>query len=113
MKTTQQKILESVFGPDARFKPGQNEAIEALVNRKRALVIQKTGWGKSIVYFIATKIFRQQGYGLSIVISPLLALMNDQIESANKFGLVAETVNSNNPDEWHEIYSRININANN
>ena len=93
---------------DADFHAGQWEAIEALVvERRRVLVVQRTGWGKSAVYFIATKLLRDQGAGPTLLLSPLLALMRNQIEAARRMGVRAETINSSNPTEWAEIVARI------
>lgn len=69
--------------------------------------MQKTGWGKSLLYFLSTKILRKEGKGFTLVISPLLALMNNQIESANNFGLNTRTINTNNKDEWEEIIQEL------
>ena len=69
----------------------------------RLLVVQKTGWGKSFVYFIATKMLRESGMGPTLLVSPLLALMRNQIAAAERMGVNAETINSNNPTRWHEI----------
>ena len=81
--------------PDAEFRDGQREAIAALVNdRGRVLVVQRTGWGKSAVYFLTTHLLRQQGLGPTLLISPLLALMRNQIEAAKRLGLRCETINS-------------------
>src|ERR671913_460903 len=81
--------------PTADFRDGQREAIEALVNdRARVLVVQRTGWGKSAVYFLTTHLLRQQGFGPTLLISPLLALMRNQIEAATRLGLRCQTVNS-------------------
>lgn len=92
----------------ASFRDGQWEAIDSVVNqRKKVLVIQRTGWGKSAVYFIASKIFRTRGQGISIIISPLLALMRNQVESAERLGIRAVTLNSSNVDEWDNIKARI------
>lgn len=77
------QLLKQIFGENARFKQGQLEAIKRAGNGGRALVVEQTGWGKSIVYFIATKIRRENGYGITLLISPLLALMRNQIDSAN------------------------------
>jgi len=66
------KILMDMYGPGAEFRPGQYEAIEATMTKHRTLVVQRTGWGKSLVYFICTKLLRQQGRGVTIVVSPLL-----------------------------------------
>ncbi len=90
--------------PDARLRDGQAEAIEALVSdRRRALVVQRTGWGKSAVYFIAAKLMRRAGRGPSLIISPLLALMRDQVAAAARAGVVARTLNSSNMTEWDEV----------
>ncbi len=79
------------------FREGQWEAIDALVNRReRLLVVQRTGWGKSAVYFIATRLLRDRGRGTTLVVSPLLALMRNQIEAANRLELRALTINSTN-----------------
>lgn len=102
------EILEQAYGPDAQFRPGQLEAIESVVSGRNSLLVEKTGWGKSLVYFIATKILREKGSGPTLIISPLLALMDNQIESAQKTGVKAITVNSDNRDRWEEIYSSLN-----
>jgi ATP-dependent DNA helicase RecQ len=94
--------------PDATFRDGQLEAIRAVVqDRGRALVVQRTGWGKSAVYFIATRILRSQGSGPTVIVSPLLALMRNQIEAAERLSIVAETVNSTNRDDWDELFGAI------
>ncbi len=94
--------------PDAGFRPGQLEAIDALVEgRKRVLVVQRTGWGKSAVYFIATCLLRARGTGPTLLVSPLLALMRNQIEAATRVGLRAETVNSENRDRWEDVKAAI------
>ena len=81
--------------PDASFRGDQREAIEALVDkRERVLVVQRTGWGKSAVYFLTTHLLRQQGLGPTLLISPLLALMRNQIQAAERLGLRCETINS-------------------
>ncbi|RME71352.1 MAG: RecQ family ATP-dependent DNA helicase [Planctomycetota bacterium] len=85
----------------ATFREGQFEAIEALVREGgRHLVVQRTGWGKTIVYFLATRLFRDAGHGVTIVVSPLLSLMRNQIEAATRIGLRAGTINSSNRAEW-------------
>ena len=90
------------------FRQGQWEAIDALVNRReRLLVVQRTGWGKSSVYFVATRIFRDQGRGPTLIISPLLALMRNQIEAASRLGVCALTINSTNQERWPELERRI------
>lgn len=104
----QQLLQTALANPAAEFRDGQWEAIDALVNhRQKLLVVQRTGWGKSSVYFISTKIFRDRGMGPTIIISPLLALMRNQIESAQRLGIVAETMNSTNQDDWQVVTQRI------
>src|ERR1700704_5614520 len=99
-----QELLVQAFGPEASFHPGQLEAIVALVEqRARVLVVQRTGWGKSVVYFLATALLREQGLGPTILISPLLALMRDQKRLAHKLGVRAETLNSENERHWAAI----------
>lgn len=88
------KYLKQMFGDDAAFRPDQYEAIEKILNEKRLLVVQKTGWGKSVVYFIATKMLRNMGMGPTILISPLLSLMRNQIDNAGRLGIKALTINS-------------------
>lgn len=100
-------ILKNAYGANASFRPGQLEAIVDAVAGRNSLVVQKTGWGKSLVYFIATKILREGGSGPSIIISPLLALMENQIESARVIGVEAVTINSDNAPEWDEILGKL------
>jgi ATP-dependent DNA helicase RecQ len=92
--------------PDATFREGQDEAIRFVVEgRGRLLVIQKTGWGKSFVYFIATKLLRESGTGPALLVSPLLALMRNQIDAAERMGVRAATINSDNKEDWDSIES--------
>ncbi len=102
-------LLRKALGTaDADFRPGQWEAIDALVNqRKRLLVVQRTGWGKSSVYFIATRILRDRGSGPTLIVSPLLALMRNQIEAADRLRIKALTVNSTNREDWPELTQAI------
>ncbi|GAB2545650.1 RecQ family ATP-dependent DNA helicase [Brachybacterium huguangmaarense] len=94
--------------PDAAFHPGQFEAIQALVaEHRRALVVQRTGWGKSAVYFLAALLQRRRGSGPALIVSPLLALMRDQVAAASRAGVRAEAINSANPTEWGEIERRL------
>lgn len=94
--------------PTLRFRDGQWEAIDRLVNqRARALVVQRTGWGKSMVYFLAAKLLRDQGAGPTLIISPLLALMRNQIDAANRLGLRAATINSANVGEWNQVKAEL------
>ncbi len=89
---------------DTRFRDGQEEAIRHLVEgRRRQLLVQKTGWGKSFVYFIATRLLREAGLGPTLLVSPLLALMRNQIAAAERMGVRAETINSDNQDEWNRV----------
>jgi ATP-dependent DNA helicase RecQ len=93
---------------DAQFRPGQLEAIQAVVaERRRALVVQRTGWGKSAVYFIATRLLRDQGAGATVLVSPLLALMRNQLEMAERAGVHAATINSANRDDWDVIEKEV------
>lgn len=94
--------------PDATFRDDQEAAIRHVVERKgRLLVVQKTGWGKSFVYFIATKLLRDVGAGPALLISPLLSLMRNQIAAAKRMGVRAATINSDNTDEWDSVEERI------
>ena len=92
------KLLKTALdNKNANFRDGQWEAIESLVRkRKRLLVVQRTGWGKSIVYFLSTRLLRDAGEGPTVVISPLLALIRNQVEAAERLGLNATTINSDN-----------------
>lgn len=105
--------LQTLTGnKNARFHPDQQEAIEMLVNdKKRVIVVQRTGWGKSAVYFIATHLLRQEGFGPTLIISPLIALMNNQIDAAARLGLRAYTINSSNDLRVGELSGLIQQNA--
>lgn len=104
-------LRTAVNNPSANFKDGQWEAIEALVfQRRRLLVVQRTGWGKSMVYFLATRLLREQGRGPSIIISPLLALMRNQIDAARRIGVEAITINSTNYDQADELAAKVHAN---
>lgn len=97
-------LLQQALGPDLEFRDGQLEAILALVEeRRRVLVVERTGWGKSVVYFIATKLLREAGAGPTILISPLLALMRDQVRMAQRLGVRAVSIDSSNTSEWKTI----------
>ncbi|OBK88507.1 RecQ family ATP-dependent DNA helicase [Mycolicibacter sinensis] len=103
-----QAILEQLAGPDARLRDDQWAAIDALVvRRRRALVVQRTGWGKSAVYFIAAKLLRRCGQGPTVIVSPLLALMRNQVAAAERAGVHAATINSSNVTEWAEVQARV------
>lgn len=99
--------LKNAYGEEAQFRDGQQEAIQGVLDGQRLLVVQKTGWGKSLVYFLATKVLRKRDDGITLIISPLLALMNNQIESANKLGLHLETINSENVGDWDSITEQL------
>ena len=100
-----ERLLKTAVGDSTvKFRQGQWEAIDALVNRRRKfLVVQRTGWGKSSVYFISTRILRDSGAGPTLIVSPLLALMRNQIEAARRLGIRAETINSTNRDDWEAV----------
>ena len=103
-----QAILEQLAGPGAQLRDDQWTAIEALVvARRRALVVQRTGWGKSAVYFIAAKLLREAGRGPTVIVSPLLALMRNQVAAAERAGVHAATINSSNVADWDEINERV------
>jgi ATP-dependent DNA helicase RecQ len=92
----------------SRFRPGQLEAIHDVVaDRARVLCVQRTGWGKSAVYFVATALLREAGAGPTLIISPLLALMRNQIAAAQRLGLRAHTINSTNREEWDDVRDRL------
>ena len=103
-----QALIEHALGEGAQFRPGQLEAIEALVDRSaRLLVVQATGWGKSVVYFIATKLLREAGHGPTVLISPLLSLMRDQMRMADRLGVRAMSITSENTDDWQAVRDEI------
>ncbi|QYF75451.1 DEAD/DEAH box helicase [Cryobacterium sp. PAMC25264] len=108
-RTAALEILRTLVGrPDADFHEGQYEAIETLVDhRRRALVVQRTGWGKSAVYFVATLLLRRQGAGPTILVSPLLALMRDQVAAAARAGVRAVSINSANAHEWTDVLAAL------
>ncbi|HEY6758110.1 MAG TPA: RecQ family ATP-dependent DNA helicase [Baekduia sp.] len=102
--TRAEEHLQALAGPEARFREHQLDAIRDLVeDRARVLCVQRTGWGKSAVYFVATALLREAGAGPTLIVSPLLALMRNQIEAATRLGLRAHTINSTNRDGWDEV----------
>ena len=105
MRPDAEKILRALVGrDDVALRDDQWTAIEALVaDRRRALVVQRTGWGKSAVYFVATGLLRAQGAGPTLIVSPLLALMRNQVEAAARAGITAHTINSSNTEEWEAV----------
>ncbi|MDD5205472.1 MAG: RecQ family ATP-dependent DNA helicase, partial [Desulfobacterales bacterium] len=111
MRNLALKYLRQAIGrANADFREGQWECISAVLQRKRLLVVERTGWGKSMVYFVATKLLREHKMGPSLLISPLLSLMRNQISAAKGLGIRAETINSSNRDEWENIEELIKQN---
>ncbi|MEQ8146866.1 RecQ family ATP-dependent DNA helicase [Streptomyces sp. OP7] len=111
LRTAADAVLARLVGDDtgtARLRDDQWRAIEALVaDKRRALVVQRTGWGKSAVYFVATALLRAQGSGPTVIVSPLLALMRNQVDAAARAGVRARTINSSNSEEWDSIRAEI------
>lgn len=102
------RVLAELAGPGAQLRDGQSEALQALTKPgARVLVVQATGWGKSAVYWIATAWSRQVGRGPTLVVSPLLSLMRDQVSAAERAGLRAATINSSNIDSWGQIEAQL------
>jgi ATP-dependent DNA helicase RecQ len=102
-------LLRKLTGdPASEFRPDQIDVIKRLVGeRQRMLLVQRTGWGKSAVYFIATRMLRDRGAGPTLLVSPLLALMRNQIEAADRMGVRAATINSANRDDWEAIEEQL------
>ncbi len=100
-------LRKALANPAADFRAGQWECIEGILKSQRQLVVQKTGWGKSMVYFLGTRLLRDQGKGLTLLVSPLLALMRNQIMAAERIGIRAETINFTNADQWDAIEQRL------
>ena len=104
-------LRKALANTSANFRPGQWEAIDNLVNhKKRLLVVERTGWGKSYVYFITTKILRDLGSGPTLLVSPLLALMRNQINAAGVIGIKALSISSDNPEDWPSIIGEVKEN---
>jgi ATP-dependent DNA helicase RecQ len=103
-----QELLQLLAGPDAVLRPAQAAAIDAVVtDRRRALVVQRTGFGKSAVYFIATRMLRDAGAGPTLLVSPLLALMRDQVAAAARMGVASATINSTNVEDWSAVEAEL------
>jgi ATP-dependent DNA helicase RecQ len=103
-----QLLKRMLNNPAATFRDGQWEAVADLVERKaRLLIVQRTGWGKSLVYFLATRLLRERGTGPTLLISPLIALMRNQLLAAERIGIRAATINSSNQREWTNIINRL------
>lgn len=106
--TALQLLRTALNKPTATFRDGQWEAIKQLLNPgTRLLMVQRTGWGKSLVYFLTTRLLRNGGMGPTLLISPLLALMRNQIVSAERIGLRAATINSTNQREWEVVQEQL------
>ena len=106
-----QGLLRQMLGGTADFRDGQWKAIDLVVNqRRRVLVVQRTGWGKSIVYFLATRILRDTGAGPTLLISPLLSLMRNQILATEKLAVRAATIHSENVAAWGEVEAALSTN---
>src|SRR5256885_4685799 len=104
--------LRALVGGPAQLREDQWRAIRALVvERRRALVVQRTGWGKSAVYFVAASLLRERGAGPTVIVSPLLALMRNQIAAAERAGIRARTINSANIEDWDQIHAEIGADA--
>nr|MBA3328999.1 ATP-dependent DNA helicase RecQ [Solirubrobacterales bacterium] len=107
-RTAEEHLVQLTGDTAAGFRDGQLEAIRDLVeDRARVLCVQRTGWGKSAVYFVATALLRERGAGPTLIVSPLLALMRNQIAAASALGLRAETVNSTNREDWAAVHERL------
>jgi ATP-dependent DNA helicase RecQ len=108
LRAEAERHLRALAGEHARLRDDQWTAIRALVaERRRALVVQRTGWGKSAVYFVATALLRARGAGPTVIVSPLLALMRNQVEAAARAGIHARTINSANLEEWEQVHAEI------
>lgn len=109
--TTREQALsilrQGVGRNDIDFRDGQWEAIDGILNHRRQLVVQRTGWGKSMIYFLAAKFLRMGGRGMTLLVSPLLALIRNQIAAAKRVGIVCGTINSSNRDKWPEVEKRV------
>ena len=112
MRTAAEGHLRALAGEHARLRDDQWTAISELVSgRRRVLVVQRTGWGKSAVYFVATALLRARGAGPTVIVSPLLALMRNQVEAAVRAGIHARTINSANLEEWEQVHAEIGSGA--
>src|SRR5437016_8422067 len=112
LRSRAEQHLSALVGGPATLRDDQWRAIYALVvERRRALVVQRTGWGKSAVYFVATALLRAEGLGPTVIISPLLALMRNQIDAARRAGIRARTINSANVEEWDQVHAEVDAGA--
>jgi ATP-dependent DNA helicase RecQ len=112
MRAAAEAHLRALAGEHARLRDDQWTAISELVTgQRRVLVVQRTGWGKSAVYFVATALLRARGAGPTVIVSPLLALMRNQVEAAVRAGIHARTINSANLEEWEQVHAEIRSGA--
>src|ERR1700739_2785954 len=112
LRSAAERHLRALAGEHARLREDQWTAIRALVvERRRTLVVQRTGGGKSAVYFVATALLRARGAGPTVIVSPLLALMRNQVDAAARAGIHARTINSANLEEWERIHAEIRSGA--
>src|ERR1700710_410834 len=108
LRAEAEALLQSLAGPAAVLREDQWNAVRALVvDRRPTLVVQRTGWGKSAVYFVATALLRARGAGATVIVSPLLALMRNQMEAAGRAGIVGRPINSANIDEWDAVRAEV------
>ena len=104
-------LREMLNDQTATFRPGQWEAVDKIVNdQKKVLVVERTGWGKSIVYFLSTKLHRKKKLGPTIIVSPLLSLMRNQLDSIKQSSLKMEKIDSTNDEYWNDIYKKFKEN---
>src|SRR6201996_8876010 len=103
-----ERCLRALAGEHARLREDQWSAISALVvDRRRALVVQRTGWGKSAVYFVATRLLRARGTGPTLLVSPLIALMRNQIEAGERGGVRSVRITSDNVGDWEQLEAEL------
>lgn len=105
-----EEIIKQLYGNDAAFREGQYEAIEATMMHSRSLIVQKTGWGKSLVYFACAKLLRNRGMGVTMVVSPLLVLMQNQLDAAQQMGLICDSLNSSTKERRVSILNSLKCN---
>src|SRR5512140_1185854 len=91
-------VLAGQFG-HAAFRPGQAMAIEAVLAGRDAAVLLPTGAGKSSCYQVPAVVAARRGAGTTIVVSPLIALMNDQVDGLRARGIAAAAIHSQQADE--------------
>src|ERR1700751_5549661 len=108
LRSAAERHLRALAGEHARLRGDQWAGIRApAVERRRTLVVQRTGWGKSAGYFVATALLRAEGAGPTVIVSPLLALMRNQVDAAARAGIHARTINSANLEEWEQVHAEI------